>query len=102
MEFTEKNGSLHLKSCSGSNKFSYSCNGNRPGQQIHFSRQETEQSDEEEIAEVSDYEALRERLLMQKKLRQRTRALMRSQRKAQRENTEEEASGADEFTAKRR
>ena len=39
---------------------------------------ETEQSDEEEIAEASDYEAA-----AQKKLRQRTRALMRSQRKAQ-------------------
>ena len=38
---------------------------------------ETEQSDEEEIAEVS------ERLLMQKRSRQRTRTLMRSQRNVQ-------------------
>ena len=90
---------LHLKSCSGSNKFSYSCNnGNRPGQQ-HCSRR-NRAGDEEEIAEVPITRQLWERLLMQKKLRQRTRALMRSQRKKRsREYGGEEASGADEFTA---
>ena len=89
MESTEKNSSLHLKSCSGSNKFSDSS----------IVADETEQSDEEEIAEVSDYEAAAGEAADAEEIAAEDQNADEITEESAAENTEEEASGADEFTA---
>ena len=60
---------------------------------------ETEQSDEEEIAEVSDYEAAAGEAADAEEIAAEDQSADEITEESAAENTEEEASGADEFTA---
>lgn len=60
---------------------------------------ETEQSDEEEIAEVSDYEAAAGEAADAEEIASEDQSVDEITEESAAENTEEEASGADEFTA---